>query len=143
MKKLRELLVILSVFLSIVVLPLKGYALDNEVEQINLLTNDTKLKIEKFIEENMDKGKVPGLAVTLVKGDKTVYQKGFGYSDIDAKKSVTSKSLFEIGSNSKAFTALGIFNLEKSGQIKLEDEVTKYIPWLKVKYKGKEASITI
>ena len=143
MKKLRDLLVILSVFLSIVVLPLKGYALDNEVEQINLLTNDTKLKIEKFIEENMDKGKVPGLAVTLVKGDKTVYQRGFGYSDIDAKKSVTSKSLFEIGSNSKAFTALGIFNLEKSGQIKLEDEVTKYIPWLKVKYKGKEASITI
>ncbi|MES9754581.1 serine hydrolase, partial [Bacillus wiedmannii] len=69
MKNLRELLVILSVFLSIVVLPLKGYALDNEVEQINLLTNDTKLKIEKFIEENMDKGKVPGLAVTLVKGD--------------------------------------------------------------------------
>jgi len=51
--------------------------------------------------------------------------------------------LFEIGSNSKAFTALVILNLEKDGLIELEDEVTKYIPWLKMKYKGSEAPITI
>ncbi len=31
----------------------------------------------------MDKGKIPGLSVTIVKGDKTLYQKGFGYSDIE------------------------------------------------------------
>jgi putative ATP-binding cassette transporter len=143
MKKQSKFLVILSVFLSIVLLPLKGYALDNESEDINYLPNDEKFKIEKFIEENMDKGKIPGLSVTIVKEDKTVYQKGFGYSDIESQKAIDSKTLFEIGSNSKAFTALGILNLQKSGQIKLEDEVTKYIPWLKVNYKGKEASITI
>ncbi len=51
--------------------------------------------------------------------------------------------MFEIGSNSKAFTALVILNLEKDGLIELEDEVTKYIPWLKMKYKGSEAPITI
>lgn len=143
MKKKSKFLVILSVFLSIVLLPLKVYALDNEFGDINYLSNDEKFKIEKFIEENMDKGKIPGLSVTIVKEDKTVYQKGFGYSDIESQKAVDSKTLFEIGSNSKAFTALGILNLQKSGQIKLEDEVTKYIPWLKVNYKGKEASITI
>lgn len=143
MKKQGKFLVILGIFLSIVLLPLKGYALDNELEDINYLSNDKKLKIEKFIEENMNKGKIPGLSVTIVKEDKTVYQKGFGYSDIESQKAVDSKTLFEIGSNSKAFTALSILNLQKSGQIKFEDEVTKYIPWLKVNYKGKEASITI
>ena len=143
MKKQSKFLVILSVFLSIVLLPLKGYALDNGPEDINYLSNDKTLKIEKFIEENMNKGKIPGLSVTIVNDDKTVYQKGFGYSDIESQKSVDSKTLFEIGSNSKAFTALGILNLQKSGQVKLEDEATKYIPWLKVNYKDKEASITI
>lgn len=143
MKKQSKFLVIFSIFLSIVLLPLKGYALDNESGDINYLSNDEKLKIEKFIEENMNKGKIPGLSVTLVKEDKTVYKKGFGYSDIESQEAVDSKTLFEIGSNSKAFTALGILNLQKSGQIKLEDEVTKYIPWLKVSHKGKEASITI
>ncbi|CBZ02129.1 putative cyclic peptide transporter [Clostridium botulinum H04402 065] len=143
MKKPNKLLVMLSIFLSIVLCPFNVYSLSNDDKEINYLTKDETVKIEKFIEENMNESSIPGLSVTIVKDDKTVYQKGFGYSDVDGKKPVTSQSLFEIGSNSKAFTALGILSLEKSGQIKLNDEVTKYIPWLKVKYKGKETSITV
>ncbi|NFD78234.1 cyclic peptide export ABC transporter [Clostridium botulinum] len=143
MKKPNKLLVMLSIFLSIVLCPFNVYSLSNDDKEINYLTKDETVKIEKFIEENMNESSIPGLSVTIVKDDKTVYQKGFGYSDVDGKKPVTSQSLFEIGSNSKAFTALGILSLEKSGQIKLNDEVTKYISWLKVKYKGKETSITV
>lgn len=143
MKKRNKLIVMLSIFFSIVLSPLNVYALGNDGKEINYLTNDETVKIEKFIEENMNEGKIPGLSVSLVKDDKTIYQKGFGYSDVEERKPVNSESLFEIGSNSKAFTALGILSLEKSGQINLNDEVTKYIPWLKVKYKGKEVPITI
>lgn len=142
MKKINKLLVIFSVFINVMLSSSIVFAeIDNG--PIDLLTQDERIKIEKFIEENMNKGEIPGLSITIVRDDKTIYQKGFGYSDIENKKSVDSKSLFEIGSNSKAFTALGILNLQKSGQIKLNEEVTKYIPWLKVKYKGKEVSITI
>ncbi len=143
MKKRNKLIIILGIFLSIVLCQLNVYAFSNEDKEINYLTKDETVNIEKFIEENMNDGKIPGLSVTIVKDDKTVYQKGFGYSDVDGKKSVTCESLFEIGSNSKAFTALGILSLEKSGQINLQDEVTKYIPWLKAKYKGNEVPITI
>lgn len=143
MKSRNKLVVMLSIFLSIVLCQLNVYALSNNDKDINYLTKDETLKIEKFIEENMNEGNIPGLSVTIVKDEKTVYQKGFGYSDIDEKKPVTSQSLFEIGSNSKAFTGLGILSLEKSGQIKLQDEVTKYVPWLKVKYKDEEVPITI
>jgi cyclic peptide transporter len=143
MKKPNKLLVIFSIFVSIVLSPLRTYALDNGIDTINYLSNDEKGKIEKFIKANMDKGKIPGLSVVIVKDDKTIYQNGFGYSDIEAQKLVTSKSLFEIGSNSKAFTALGILSLQKNGLIKLDDKVTKYIPWLKVKYKDNEVPITI
>lgn len=84
----------------------------------------------------MSDGKIPGVSVVIVNGDKTVYSKGFGYADIDTKKSVTSKTLFELGSNSKAFTALAILNLRKEGRINLNDPVKKYIPWFKMRYKG-------
>lgn len=109
--------------------------IDNEAE-IEYLT-------ELEIEENMSKGQIPGLSITIVKDNQTVYQRGFGYSDIDGEKPVNSKTLFELSSNSKAFTALGILTLEENGQIKLTDEVGKYIPWLKVKYEGKEIPLTI
>jgi len=91
----------------------------------------------------MDKGKIPGMSVVIVQGNETVFQKGFGYSDIENQKLVTHKTLFEIGSNSKSFTGLGILNLQKEGLIKLDDPVTKYIPWLNMKYQGKDALITI
>ncbi|MHA6252963.1 serine hydrolase domain-containing protein [Oceanobacillus sp. CAU 1775] len=111
--------------------------------EINDLTESEEKQIEKVITENMNKGKIPGLAITIVKDDKTVYQKGFGYSNVDEEKPVTPKSLFELASNSKAFTALAIFSLVESGEIELSDPVTTYIPWLKMKYGGEEVPITI
>ncbi|WP_346940655.1 cyclic peptide export ABC transporter [uncultured Clostridium sp.] len=143
MKKSNKLLVVFSIFLTIVLIPFKSHSLSEDSNEISKLSEDSKAKIEKFIEKQMSKGKIPGMSVVIVKGDETIYQKGFGYSNIETKELVTGRTLFEIGSNSKAFTALGILKLEKNGLIKLEDEVTKYIPWLKMKYKGSEAPITI
>ncbi len=141
MKKTKILLIMFIFTINVILSPFKTYAADNN--EINNLSDSDSDKIEEIIEKHMDKGKIPGVSVVIVKGEKTIYQKGFGYSDIESNKPVTSKSLFEIGSNSKAFTALGILKLQKDGLINIDDKVTKYIPWLKVKYKGNEVSITI
>lgn len=132
-----------SVLLYMILLPLSSIALGNETIGIHELSENTSIKIEKFIEDKMSEGKIPGLSVVIVEKDKTIFQKGFGYSDLDSKESVSSKTLFEIGSNSKAFTALGILQLQKDGVIRLDDEVEKYIPWLKMSYEGEKALITI
>jgi CubicO group peptidase (beta-lactamase class C family) len=100
-------------------------------------------EIEEYIRNQMKRGKIPGLSVVIVKGDKTIYKKGFGFANIKKKQPVTPKTLFEIGGNSKAFTALGILLLEKEGKLKLNDEVNKHIPWFKMRYKGQEFSVTI
>lgn len=136
--KIKNMFII--AFLGISLLYFNAYALESDID---FLSEDESYRIEKFIEENMYRGKIPGLSVTIVKDDKTVYQKGFGYSNIELQKVVSAKTLFEIGSNSKAFTALGILNLIKEGDISLQDEVTKYIPWLRTNYAGKEVQITI
>ena len=87
-------------------------------------------KIEKFVEEQRSISKTPGISVVIVEKGKTVYQKGFGYADVKAKTPVTSNTLFEIGSTTKAFTGLAILQLEKEGLLKRSDDVRKYIPWL-------------
>ncbi|MBN1040261.1 cyclic peptide export ABC transporter [Clostridium botulinum] len=142
MRKISRILIIFSILISLV-LPIATVSAAGNSGAINLLTQEESKKIEKFIEENMDKGKIPGLAITIVKNDKTIYQKGFGYSNIEANTQVTDKTLFELGSTSKAFTALGILKLEQEGAIKFEDDVSRYIPWFKVKYKGVETNITL
>lgn len=100
-------------------------------------------KIEAFVQRQMAIWKIPGISLVIVKGDQTVYQKGFGFADLDKKEPVTATTLFELGSASKAFTGLAILQLEEKGMIKLTDPVDKYLPWLKMKFQGNEVPVTI
>ncbi|HAN17214.1 MAG: hypothetical protein A2X13_00015 [Bacteroidetes bacterium GWC2_33_15] len=103
---------------------------------------DSYEDIYEKIESVLKKADIPGLSFTLV--DKNnVYIKSFGYADIENKIPVTSKTLFELGSTSKAFTALAILQMEKDSLIRLDDFVSYYLPWFKLIYDGAEVQITI
>jgi cyclic peptide transporter len=103
-------------------------------------TNHTPL--EQEVTELMRKGDIPGLSIVMITGDKQIIRT-FGYADVTNNQPVTDSTLFEIGSCSKAFTALAIARLEHQGKISLDAYVTDYLPWLSVRYKKKEAKITI
>ncbi len=111
-------------------------------QEINLTAEKVE-EIEAWIEKYMKKGNIPGTSVVIVQGDKTIYNKGFGHADVETKKPVTSQTLFEIGSTSKAYTGLAILKLEEEGLINLKDPVTKYIPWLQMKYEGLHRGVEV
>ncbi|MCP3778714.1 cyclic peptide export ABC transporter [Paenibacillus sp. MZ03-122A] len=100
------------------------------------LSQDETEKIDIWIHEQMKKGKIPGTAVVIVKDGKIAYQKQFGYADVKRKEPVTSETLFELGSTSKAFTGLAVLQLQEQGLLKLDVSVEKYLPWFKMRYKG-------
>jgi putative pyoverdin transport system ATP-binding/permease protein len=95
-------------------------------------------RIEKYVRAQMKSGKIPGLAIVVVNGNQVVYQKGFGVADLRTKRPVTSGTLFELGSNSEALTALGILRLQAGGLLNINDPVSKYLPWFNMKYIRKE-----
>ncbi|MFC7392121.1 serine hydrolase domain-containing protein [Scopulibacillus cellulosilyticus] len=100
-------------------------------------------KIDQLVKQDMRKGKIPGLAVAIIKDGRMIYKKGYGYADIKSKKRVSSHTKFQLASLTKAFTGHEITQLANLGFINLNDSVTKYIPWFHVKYKGKPADITV
>jgi CubicO group peptidase (beta-lactamase class C family) len=126
----------------IVFLPVWGVSVSGEesgsLNHTGGLTGPQKQAIEKYIEIQMKTGEIPGMAVVIVKGDKTVYMKGFGYANLKTNQPVTPQTLFELGSTSKAFTGLALLQLEDKKLLDLNEPVSKYIPWLKMKYKGEE-----
>ncbi|MDH6353282.1 cyclic peptide export ABC transporter [Brevibacillus sp. 1238] len=100
--------------------------------------------IEAWIEEKMQDGKIPGVSVVIVKGEETIYNRGFGYADVAAQRPVTTQTLFELGSTSKAFTGLIILALEEQGLLSLQDPVQKYLPWFQMKdARGNTPPITL
>ena len=68
----------------------------------------------------MAEGDIPGLSLVIVKGNEDVFMKGYGYADIENQVPVTPDTVFEIGSCSKAFTALAALHCQESGLINLE-----------------------
>jgi putative ATP-binding cassette transporter len=100
-------------------------------------------KIETFVQQQMAKHNIPGLSLVVVKEDQTVFQKQFGFANLEKKEPVTPTTLFELGSASKTFTGLAVLQLEAKGLLKLDDPVDKYLPWLKLKYRGQEVPVTI
>jgi putative ATP-binding cassette transporter len=98
--------------------------------------------IEKFVKEQIDAGNIPGLSVLVIKNGTVILKKSYGWADVDQKKKVTNNTFFEIGSNSKAFTAMGILYLVQHGKIKLSAPVTAYLPWFKMQYDSKKSGLT-
>ncbi|WP_127529471.1 cyclic peptide export ABC transporter [Paenibacillus kobensis] len=100
-------------------------------------------EIDDYIKRQMDKAGIPGLGVVIVEGDKTVLSRGYGWADKASEKPVTKDTLFELGSTSKAFTALAVYRLEEEGRLNLDAPVSQYLPWLRFTYKGEEAKVTL
>lgn len=75
---------------------------------------------------------VPGAALALIKDDSIVLEKGYGFRDLAAHAPVTATTLFNIGSLSKSFTALGIAQLVDGEKVDLDAPVARYVPDLRL-----------
>lgn len=139
--KMRRLRLIITLIIAVFIFSMSSTALAN---QVSFSIDESKIsEIDTFVKKQLDSSKIPGVSIVVVKDKDVIYEKGFGYSNIKTNEKVTSQTLFELGSTSKAFTALAILRLEKEGLIELKDPVDKYIPWLKFKYNGQVVTVTL
>jgi CubicO group peptidase (beta-lactamase class C family) len=82
----------------------------------------------------------PGCAVAVYSKGEILFKKGYGIANLDYDIKITPKTIFDIGSVSKQFTAACIVLLENEGKLSLDDDIRKYIPEL---HKFDEGKITI
>ena len=71
---------------------------------------------------------VPGIAIAIVKDGKVIAARGFGVRKLGDPTPVDGKTLFEVASNSKAFTAVALAMLVDEGKLAWDDPVTKHLP---------------
>lgn len=71
---------------------------------------------------------VPGIAIAIVKDGKVVTAQGFGVRKLGHPDKVDGKTIFEIASNSKGFTAAALAMLVDEGKLAWDDPVIKHMP---------------
>jgi CubicO group peptidase (beta-lactamase class C family) len=102
-----------------------------------------KDSLDSYVQREMKKWQIPGVAVSVVKDGKVIVCKGYGSTEVNGNQKVDEQTLFQIASNSKAFTGTALAMLDVSKKISLDDKVKKWIPYfdLKEQYAANEATV--
>lgn len=140
---MRKLTKYLYIVVLVVLLCTSNLVVNVEGKKKLVLDTEQISQIEKIIKNNMETGQIPGMSIGIVREDEILYQKSMGYSDVENKIEATNETLYELASNSKQITALGIFVLQGEGKLDINDNASEHIPWFSMKYQGKEQNITI
>jgi len=91
-----------------------------------------KDSLDAYINREMARWQIPGLAIAIVKDGKIILSKGYGVKQAGKSAKVDEYSSFQIASNSKAFTGTSIALLNYQKRLLLDEKVTKYMPDFKL-----------
>jgi len=72
---------------------------------------------------------VPGLAAAIIKDDQLIGAGAAGMADIEQARPVTPDTCFLVASVSKTITATALMQLYEQGELKLDDDINKYLPY--------------
>lgn len=114
---------------SIVVLPLAlGAQATGRNGARSGFAADRLARIDRFLEDRVEKGSVSGAVGLVLRDGKVVYERALGWSDKEASRPMGSDAIFRIASQSKAITTTAILILMEEGRLALSDAVSRHIP---------------
>lgn len=95
-----------------------------------------------FVLKTLAEWKVPGVGIAVVKGEKIILAEGYGLRDVPNKLPVTPRTIFAIGSSSKAFTATALGILMDEGKLDWDKRVRDYLPTFRLQDESAAAQMT-
>lgn len=90
--------------------------------------NTRSEQIDEFVRAEMQRQKVPGIAIGIVRNGDTIKAQGYGYANVEHRVPVNAATIFQSGSLGKQFTATSIMLLVEDGKLALADPLTKFFP---------------
>jgi CubicO group peptidase (beta-lactamase class C family) len=93
-----------------------------------LLKEDLEAFFDGIIPLQLERSDVAGATVLVVHGSETLLQKGYGFSDLEARKAVDPEStMFRLASISKLFTWTAVMQLVGQGKLDLDADINRYL----------------
>ncbi|MBI45041.1 MAG: hypothetical protein CMG66_02610 [Candidatus Marinimicrobia bacterium] len=128
--------VFIIIFFSTLIAQIFGDQVSNRIPQdivsrhqldidINYYRDENELI--QFIESIMETHLIPGLSISVVKENRIVWEKYFGYANIDENIFVDENTMFILSSISKTITATALMQLFENGFFELDDDIDNYL----------------
>lgn len=84
-------------------------------------------KVDEYIKAEMQKQRIPGLSVAVVKEGKIIKAEGYGLANVEHNIAAKPETVYKIASVSKQFLATGILLLAQEGKLRVDDKVSQYL----------------
>ena len=109
--------------ITLAVLLLVVFAASASLGQTNVAS-----KVDEFIDAEMQRQKIPGVSLAVIKDSKPLIVRGYGFANLEHKVPVKPETIFQSGSVGKQFTATAVMLLVEEGKIKLDESIGTYLP---------------
>jgi len=95
-----------------------------------LTATDLQAFLDGLLPAQLEREDIAGAVVAVVKDGKVLFEKGYGFSDVEKRKSVSpAETLFRPGSISKLFTWTSVMQLVEQGKLDLDRDVNDYLDY--------------
>jgi len=82
---------------------------------------------------------IPAISAGVVAGDSLIWSKGYGTIDEQRTIPASPKTIYSVCSISKLFTSVSLMQQYEAGKVRLDEAVTTYLPWAKLKETGEDS----
>lgn len=95
-----------------------------------LAATDLEAFLDGLMPAQLEREDIAGAVVAVVKDGKVLFAKGYGFSDVEKRKSISpAETLFRPGSISKLFTWTSVMQLVEQGKLDLDRDVNDYLDY--------------
>lgn len=109
---------------------------------ITLDANDLGAWLDGYLPYALERARIPGAVVVVVRGDRVLLEKGYGFSDVAKRKPVLpDATMFRPGSVSKLFTWTAVMQQVEAGRIDLDKDVNAYLDFTIPPFNGKPVTM--
>jgi CubicO group peptidase (beta-lactamase class C family) len=92
------------------------------------MSSERLVRLDNYLQKIVDEQKMNGVVAMVIRDGKVVYEKAFGYDNIEKKTPMKKDAIFRIASQTKAITSVAILTLYEEGKFLLDDPISKFIP---------------
>ena len=115
-------------------------ALSPASAQRSTITRDAfRPRADSLVFTYLAESRAPSASFAVIRGNDTLAYGAHGLANVDAWRAPIATTIYEIGSITKQFTSAAIMKLVEQGRVKLDDDLSKYVPQFPLQ--GKKVSI--
>lgn len=87
---------------------------------------------------------IPGVSAAIVHDQDVLWTGGYGVADLASKRAAAPDTIYSICSISKLFTSVAILSQRDAGRLRLDDPVSRHLPWFTIApAEGESGPVTV